>query len=66
MLLDQLHRLGAVLRLGHDLQFGPGFREARAQLFAHQALVVGDHGARGRRAARAHAAIVASSAVWAT
>jgi hypothetical protein len=47
VLLDQLHRLQPVLRLGHDLQFGPDLGQAGAQLLAHQAFVVGQHGAQG-------------------
>ena len=41
----QRHRLQPVARFGHDLQLWPGLSQAGAQLFAHQALVVGDHGA---------------------
>ena len=48
VLVDQRHRLGAVLRLGDDLQLGPGLGESRAQLLAHQAFVVGDDGGDGR------------------
>ena len=45
VLLDQLDRLGAVLRLADDLELGPDLGQARAQLLAQQPLVVGDHGA---------------------
>ena len=38
----------AVLRLGDDLELGPDLGQARAQLLAHQALVVGDQRAAGR------------------
>ena len=42
MPLDQLDRLHAVARLADDLQLRPDLGQARAQLLAHQALVVGD------------------------
>jgi hypothetical protein len=41
----QVHGLQAVLRLGDDLQLGPDLGQAGAQLLAHQAFVVGEHGA---------------------
>ena len=44
---DQLDRLGAVARLGSDLELGPDLGEAGAQLLAHQRLVVRDHRLRG-------------------
>jgi hypothetical protein len=47
VLLDQLDRLGAVLRLADDLELGPDLGQAGAQLFAQQPLVVGDHGSGG-------------------
>jgi hypothetical protein len=40
-----LHGFQAVARLGHDLQLGPDLGQPRTQLVAHQALVVGQHGA---------------------
>jgi hypothetical protein len=46
-LLGQLDRLDAVLRLADDLEIGPDLAEARPQLVAQQAFVVGDDGARG-------------------
>ena len=49
VLLGQLHRFGAVLRLGDDLELGPDLGQARAELFAQQPFVVGDHGGVGRR-----------------
>ena len=52
VLVDQLHRLQPVARLGHDLQLGPDLGQARAQLLAHQAFVVGQHGARCDRRPR--------------
>ena len=64
VLLDELHRLGAVLRLGDDLQRRPHLGQARAQLIAHQPFVVGDHRTQGR--CRVHAAIVAPSRACAT
>ena len=48
VLLDQLDRLGAVLRLADDLELGPDLGQAGAQLLAQQPLVVGDHGGGGR------------------
>ena len=61
MRFGELHRLQAVLRLGDDLELGPDLGEPRAQLLAHQALVIGDEGAggQGERARRVHAFIVA-------
>ena len=50
-LVDQLHGLEAVARFSHHVQLGPDLGQARAQLVAHQPLVVGQHGARAGRAA---------------
>ena len=46
VLLGQRDRLGAVLRLGDDLERGPDLGQAGAQLLAQQPLVVGDDGGR--------------------
>src|SRR6267142_2092619 len=43
VLFDHLDGFDAVLRFGHDLELGPQLGEARAQLAAHQGLVVGDY-----------------------
>ena len=56
--LDQLDRLGAVLRFADDLEFGPHLAEAGAELLAQQPLVVGDHGGGRERRRLAHGAIV--------
>ena len=46
VLRHRLHCLDAVLGLGDDFELGPHLGQAGAELLAHQALVIGEHGAR--------------------
>ena len=64
MALRKGYCLAPVARLAHDHELGPRILQARNDLFAHQALIVGDDGGRGGRGAHGDSSDQAAERSW--